>query len=186
LKLSPNGEHITLSDLANEVDMILNADRHRLNETLGDMRKTGEVERITPGVVAYRGRPRDAVPDVRSAMWSVLRMRKSVTLDDLQELAGAGKRYAREFLAMLAKRGCIERIPKENGRFLYRLIQDPGPQTPTDSEKADRLRALREAKKRAIEQLDLAGESLIAATHAVVQARMAINDISEEDRDGNE
>jgi hypothetical protein len=179
IELGPEGEPVTLAALAMELDMVSDKDKRPMRWALRDMCRTGEVERLEPGVVAYRGRNKGA-PDIREAMWAVLRMRQSVTIADLQELADASLFYAREFMTMLVRRGCVESIRRKDHTRIYRLIKDTGPRTPRDNQKADKLRAIREAKKQAMAQLDRAGQSLLDATQAIARARMTVNDISEE------
>jgi len=184
-KLSPNGEKISIKDVAWELDWIFANDKLPLYAILKDMRKTGEVERPSKGFVIYCGRQKDK-PEVRDAMWSVLRMRKSVTIADLQELAGASREYAREFLGMLVRRGGVEHTRRKGRESIYRLIEDTGPDTPQDTAKCDKLHALREAKKRALEDLNAAGQKVIDAAQAIANARIAINDIPEEVTDADQ
>ena len=184
-ELGGDGRQVKISVLAEALDMISNKDKRPLYRCLSDLRDAGEVERVSPGVVVYRGKA-GAGPDIRSAMWSVIRMRKMVTVADLVELANASESYAKEFLALLVRRGCVERIGRIGQSPTYRLINDLGPQAPADTAKADRLHHIREAKKKAIAQLDEAGQALIAATHAIVRARMAVVDIQETEGDDGE
>ncbi len=169
--------------LAEYLDLVGDRDKRPMYMALRDLCRSGEAQRVAPGRHLYKGKT--GGPDIRSAMWSVLRMRKTVNLDDLQELAGASRHYASQFMILLVRRGVVERI-RRGSNWIYRLVQDPGPQTPEDNEKAAALRRLREAKKAAIEQMDVAGRALIDATQALVRARMVINDIPEEAGDGNE
>jgi hypothetical protein len=175
--LGSEGRPVKIAELADALDMISNKEKRPLYRCLDDMRDSGEVERVETGVVIYRGK--DAPPDIRSAMWSVIRMRKVVTVGDLIELSGASESYAKEFVGLLVRRGCVERIGRGGQSPTYRLINDIGPQTPADTAKSDRLHHIREAKKLAIAQLDEAGKALVAATHAIVRARMAVVDIQE-------
>ena len=72
-------------------------------------------------------------------MWRLLRARKVVSYDDLQELAGASRSYAREWMATLIKREVVRKLSK--GR--YQLINDAAPETPVKElpgEKATRLK----------------------------------------------
>ena len=182
-RLCADGDSVTIEAIALELEMI-DRPRKPIVNVLKDMALRGEVERLGGGVVLYKGRE-DAI-DVRDAMWSVLRMRKSVTAADLQELAGASKGYAREFLGMLVRRAVVERIRRPDHTMVFRLIDDPGPKTPTNSAKADRLRTMRAEKQKAIEQIEMASRLFMDAAQAIARARMAVNDIGEEVGDGDD
>lgn len=176
-KLAPDGGPVTSQKLARHLDLIQGDDKRPFHATIKDMLKREEIERLSPGVYAYRGREVKK-PDIKSAMWAVLRMKRAVTIDDMQELSSASREYAKEFMNMLARRGCVEKIT-QSGRILYRLIEDPGPDTPMDTAKAEKLRRIRESKKRALAEIDRAGEMLMTASQALVAARMIVNDLDE-------
>ena len=184
-KLSPNSEEVSIEDVAWELDWIFAKDKLPLYAALKDMRKSGEVERTREGYVKYVGK-RNEKPEVREAMWSVLRMRKSVTIDDLRELTGASHEYARQFLGMLSRRGSVDHIRRHKKCSIYRLIEDTGPETPQDTVKHDRLRAIRQAKNKALKELDSAGKLVIDAAKAIASARISIGDISEEDHNADQ
>ena len=176
-KLAPDGGAVPLKKLALALDLIPGDDKRPLHATIKDMLRREEIERISPGVYAYRGLDQKK-PDIKSAMWAVIRMKRAVTIDDLEELSSAARADAKEFLNMLARRGCVEKITR-SGRGLYRLIEDPGPETPMDTKKAEKLRRIRESKKRALAEIDRAGEMLMTASQALVAARMIVNDLDE-------
>ena len=180
IKLSPNAEEVSIEAVAWELDWIFAKDKLPLYAALKDMRKSGEVERTRKGYVKYIG-SRNEKPEIREAMWSVMRMRKRVTIDDLRELTGASHEYARQFLGMLVRRESVEHIRRRNKCSIYRLIEDTGPETPLDTVKHDRLRAIRQTKRKALEELASAGKLVIDAAKAIASARIAIGDISEED-----
>ena len=171
--------------LALQLDLISDKDKKPLRSTLRDFVKSGEIECIRPNVYAYKGK--SGQPDIRSAMWAVMRMRKTVTKQDLQELSGASADYAKEFISLLQRRGVIELLPaKRTGSAVYRLVNDTGPQPPEDSEKAARLKKIRAAKKAALELIEAAGNDLIAASQKLMAARIAVNDLPEEAPNGND
>ena len=170
---------VTNAALAEHLDLVGDRDKRPLYGVLNDLRKTGEIERVSPGVHIYKGKS-ETGPDIRSAMWAVLRMRGRVSIDDLQELAGASATYAIEYMAMLVRRGAVERIGKGGKKTVYQLVKDTGPRTPENDEAAAKLRRLRQAKKAAMDGLNEAGRALIDATRKLVAARIAVADIDEE------
>jgi predicted transcriptional regulator of viral defense system len=177
--LKSKGDVVTTEELGEKLDMPSGTGRQKLHMALHDMTKSGEIKRLEPGKYCYLGK-NNVKPEIRDAMWAILRMRKTVSLDDLQELSGASRSYAQEFMCLLTKREVVEAIDRP-GAKLYRLIEDAGPPTPEDNEKAARLRRIREAKQKAQNELDIAGKIIIEATEALFRARIAVNDIPEEE-----
>jgi len=57
---------------------------------------------------------------IKTVMWRLLQARKLVTYDDLQELSGASRIYAQEWMATLLKREVVKKLSK--GR--YQLVCD--------------------------------------------------------------
>jgi hypothetical protein len=171
-KLGPGGAPVHQKRLALELGLISNLDKRPMYAALHDMLRTGEAERARPGVYIYRGRPEPESPEIREKMWAVLRMRRAVTIEDLQEMAGASYAYAREFLALLTRRETVVRQDRKRQPSVYRLAQDPGPALPEDGEKAAKLRALREKKKAALAAID-------RGVNALLEARLAVAEIPE-------
>jgi len=127
-----------------------------LYTTITDLKERGE---LIPGGKngVYYVVPKPLVKQtyVRTVMWRLLRSRKNVTIEDLQELAGASEPYAREWLNMLEKRGVVKKMDAGN----YRLIEDPVDE-PINTDRAERLRKWREQKKKALSALDKASEAI--------------------------
>lgn len=140
--------------------------------TLRDLARQGEVEKI--GINLYRAVPKQAgQPSKQEVMWRVLRARRSVTVADLEELAGVERSYGLEFLRNLVKRGVAVKSgdDKAPGLPKYRLASDPV-ELPKNETKAEYLRSHREVKKKALAALD-------AVFAAVAEARMAIAGLEE-------
>ena len=57
---------------------------------------------------------------LKTVMWRILRARKVVSYDDLQELSGASRVYAQEWMSTLVKREVVEKL--SGGR--YRLVDE--------------------------------------------------------------
>ena len=163
--------------LALALDLVTKKDKAPLYATLRDFLNSSEICEIGPKSYAYMGRA--GRPDIRSAMWAILRMRKAATIEDLQELSGASRAYAEEFIRMLQKRGAAEKAGSRNGSAVFRLVIDSGPQVPEDTAKVERLRNIRAAKRAALDLIEDAGHDLISATQKLIAARIAINDIPE-------
>lgn len=180
LTLADSGRKaVSKDELCDALDLVSNEDKRPLYAVLRDFHKSGEIESPAPHVYVYEGKQRARI-DIQAAIWAVIRMRKSVTVEDLQELTGAKKDYAKEFLQLLVRREVIEKMPaKRNGTSLYRLVNDIGKDTPENDEKAARLRKSRAAKKAALDMIAEAGNDLISAAQKLNAARIAVNDMPE-------
>lgn len=144
LQARSEGQGFPVSDLGHEAGVGTRAGMKRLHWTIQDFIKAGELERMKRGVYRYIGKAkRDRRPEKRVVMWRFLRMAKTVTVQDLMEASGAGETYVVEWLRLLVKNGVIRR--HENGN--YRLIVDRIAM-PENTEKAEKLRELRESKKK--------------------------------------
>lgn len=112
--------------------------------TLSELYRMGKLQRPRQGV--YAPAILSKKPDIREAMWRVLRMRKRVTVEDMMTMADASQIYAREWLRMLADRGVIRKIQEPGTTAIWVLVRD-SVETPLDEEKAARLRDIRARKK---------------------------------------
>lgn len=134
----------------------------QVRNALSDLYLAGRVERISQGV--YRLAQRQETLQKQAAMWRILRARRTVTVDDLQELAGTSDLYAKEWLRTLIKHGLMRRLP--DGKF--QLVKDPGPTMPALTDNAEKLRRLRAEKKtQAIAAISRARQALDEAERAI-------------------
>lgn len=157
LAAKDNGE-ATCGDISSALFVKNRLEQKRLLNTLCDLYRTGKLRRIRQGV--YGPATGIKQPEKREVMWRLLRMRKWVTLDDLVEMAGVSRDYAREWLATLVKREVARRDQRPDGSGVWVLIID-SPDMPVDDNKAARLRDLRRKKKSAISaKLDVIGTAL--------------------------
>ncbi len=119
----------------------------QIDNALGGLRKAKkEIKMVGRGVYCYHPIKRTFT---RTKMWRILRSRKKVTVEDLQELAGASQAYAKEWLGTLLKK----EIVRKNKAGLYRLIDDMVTE-PIDYQRVERLKAWRRQKKRLQKILD--------------------------------
>jgi predicted transcriptional regulator of viral defense system len=154
-------EIFTIAELSIKAEVMTRKDHQRIRDVLRELRKTGEIERISRGQYYYSGRAKKT-NELREIMWRVLRARRNVTVEDMMELCGASERYAREWLSMLVRRGVLSH---KNDR--YRMITDPI-DMPSDEEKAEALRLLRQRRKsQALEALDRAAAAIAEAREKI-------------------
>lgn len=134
-------ESFSASDLFDAVGVRTYREKKRAYNTVRDLVLAGEFERVAPGL--YRCSTRRKKPQMREIMWRYLRMSRTVTVEDLMQVAECSESYAREWLGILIKR----RVVRDHGNGNYQIVKD-ALEPPRDDEKAERLRELR-ARKRA-------------------------------------
>ncbi len=118
------------------------------------------------------------LPNKREIMWRLLRMRRRVSVEDLMEMAGVSKDYAKQWLRVLVQREVVRKDQKPGLPGAWRLINDQT-EMPEDEDKAARLRNLRLQHKQAVNLIDTTIKSLQTASQALNQAREAINRMEE-------
>ena len=153
-ELGAGDKTFTVDDLADRMGTKTYKEKDPIRNTLRDFRRRGEVVRVAPGVYNYRGK-QGGKPEIQEVMWRTLRSMRTVTIEDLQMMAGAEEDYAREWLGFLIRRGNVRK--SDNGT--YRLIKDPV-EMPRNDEKAEKLRRLRAKLKAAKEAVDEAFNEL--------------------------
>lgn len=152
---------------AHEVSCLLGLptrkEHKRLLNTMSELSRRGKIVRVRQGV--YAPAPVTGDPNKQEVMWRLLRMRRTVTIADLEEMAGVSPSYAREWLGLLVKRSiAVVDVPvNPNNPISWRLIKSDV-EMPVDEEKSARLRELRKRKKANLcqmsELLDAAGINL--------------------------
>ena len=140
-----DGLDFSLDDIVVAVRIQTRADRKKASDVLRYEVRRGRLERA--GIGVYRKIGDKPEPVVRLAMWKVIRARVWITVADLMELAGASEAYAKQYLNMLVRRGIVKNFGGQGKIGKYKLINDPGPAPPGDTEKAAALRDLRRRKK---------------------------------------
>ena len=161
-KLGNNGKQFTAKQLSVEACLLTRDEEKKMSSVVSDLVKAGEMQRVDRGVYLYLGKPGKKELPLKDQMRNLLKIKGSVTLEELQEL-GAAENYAKEWLQMLARRGVV--VKHANGR--HELIADMT--IPENDEKAERLRRLRAKKKKAI------ASALDTANAALEKARLELN-----------
>lgn len=162
--LAASGVECTVVNISLKVNIMNKVDNKRMLNALCDMVNGGELTRVRLGVYALRARS-EAKPEICQVMWSLLHLRKLVTVDDLVEMASASHSYAQEWLTTLVRREVVRAEGKA-----YLLLKD-SVEMPELTDNADKLRALREKKKQAV----LA--ALDVASQALDKAKAALNEL---------
>ncbi|MDH5298696.1 MAG: hypothetical protein OEV91_06720 [Desulfobulbaceae bacterium] len=169
--LGVDGKPFTLSDLVDGLMIQTAAEQRKLVSRLRDLKREGTVQGV--GMSLYRlakGPEAACAGEIRLKMWKVLRARRTVHIDDLVELAGASREYAKEWLETMARHQVVRAVAK--GRYL--LIVDRV-EMPRLADNAQKLRRLR-ARQKALSKL---GEARVA----IDEAEKAINEMGDDDGD---
>ncbi|MBC2703981.1 hypothetical protein [Desulfobacula sp.] len=160
-EIGEKGTEIKAAQLAEALNLTSRKDKNPLYRTIQDFVVRGEVKRLRHGVYKYVELP--SKNELKSIMWRLLRARKIITIDDLEQLSGASREYVTEWLRMLEKRKIVKRL--EDGRC--RLINDTVIE-PKDNDKAFKYRKIRRKKKReALTALDQASAAIKTAKEAL-------------------
>lgn len=144
--------------------------RARIYERLRRLVRVGSLKRPQKGWYRYRRPlPAAAAPGAGTtryeAMWRVLRARRTVSLDDLQEMAGVSREYASTFCTTMLRHEAVRCLAPGK----YQLINDPVAM-PRDEASAAKKRDARKAA--ALAAID-------NAQAALAQAKTAINDMED-------
>ncbi len=146
---------VSSTELSHALFIQTSKDHKRMLNAVSDLVKSGRAKRVSQGV--YTPDTKTRTPDKREVMWRLIRMRKIVTIADLQEMADVSKVYAKQWLAMLVKRKIAIRIdpPDLTKPRSWRLVCNDI-DMPVDEERAKKLQKIRQNKKKKI-QRKLAG-----------------------------
>lgn len=144
-----HGGEITADAISKTLDVRTRKEHKRLLNTLSELSLSGRLHRVRQGV--YGPPLVQPLPDRRVVMWRILRMRRRVTVDDLVELAGVSASYALEWLRALVAREVVIKQQATGQKGTWLLINDTV-DMPVDTEKAERLRALRRRQKAALQE----------------------------------
>lgn len=126
--------------------------RPMVQAVLRDLLRSQEAARVTDGVYRWAGRKEPV--QLRQKMWSILRSRRVVSIEDLMELTGSSRKYAQQWSTMLEGHELVRRL--EDGRI--QLVNDPVVM-PDDATKAQKLKAIRirkvlEAMRQSMKELE--------------------------------
>lgn len=137
----------TICEVSEALDLLGDKDKRPIYGVFSDMVERGEIRKVETGMYEYVGLKKKASKE--EALWRLVRMRKTVTVDDLLEMSGATRSYAKECLQAWVRKGYITPAGKET----YRLIKDAGVEVPKNTEKAARLKLLRDEITSAIKKI---------------------------------
>lgn len=163
-----SGKAATTDEISIKLRLMTYSDHKRLINTLSEMSRDGKIERVGKGL--YKSMQQTGKPNIAERMWSVLRMRKRVQVEDLMVMAGASNDYAKEWLRALERQDVVARQGEGNlDNCIWVLIKDTL-DMPQNTEKAERLRDLRKNKKVMAQLLKSTADGLQIIAQGLQQA----------------
>lgn len=163
-----SGKAATTDEISIKLRLMTYSDHKRLINTLSEMSRDGKIERVGKGL--YKSMQQTGKPNIAERMWSVLRMRKRVQVEDLMVMAGASNDYAKEWLRALERQDVVARQGKGNlDNCIWVLIKDTL-DMPQNTEKAERLRDLRKNKQAMAQLLKSTADGLQIIAQGLQQA----------------
>jgi len=139
------GGEFSVSDICDVMGLAPD-ERKPVRDAMLDMKQSGHVEVVERGLYRLLP-PKTPGRQKKDVMWSILRIRKTVTKKDLEELCDVSAAYASEWLNRMIRQKYAKRV----GNTLparYQIINDPGPNgLPGGNEKAERRKKIRRLKK---------------------------------------
>jgi len=136
-------DEVSADDIYKKLKIRSKNDRKRIVWILSDLTLAGRLTRLRQGNYGPGVQPK---PDKHERMWRVLRMRHRIQVDDLIEMAGVSKDYAKQWLRLLVRRGIAVKQQEPGMKGTWCLIAEPA-ECPVDTDSAARLRKLRLQKK---------------------------------------
>jgi CRP-like cAMP-binding protein len=134
---------VTAGEISSAVMVQTGRQHKRMLNHISDLVKAGKLARVKNGVYRRPDPDGKMKPGIREVMWRLLRMRRAVSIGDLQEMAGASAGYAGEWLRMLEKKGVVRR---DDGIWRLLVDQVEMPENDAAAEKYRRIRAARKAE----------------------------------------
>ena len=163
-----SGKAATTDEISIKLRLMTYSDHKRLINTLSEMSRDGKIERVGKGL--YKSMQQTGKPNIAERMWSVLRMRKRVQVEDLMVMAGASNDYAKEWLRALERQDVVARQGDGNlDNCIWVLIKDTL-DMPQNTEKAERLRDLRKNKQAMAQLLKSTADGLQIIAQGLQQA----------------
>lgn len=152
-ELAVTNAEIAVAALGHHLHVQTQAQHKKMLNTISALCVAGRVTRIRQGVYAPALNQPPPARKLRQIMWRVLRMRRRITIEDLQTMAGASYDYAAEWLRMLEDKRVVRKLGTDSDHYAVWQLLATDAELPTDDRAADRLRAYRAKKKDALAKM---------------------------------
>jgi len=130
------------ADLAEAIEVKTYKHRRDVHTYMRDFHRRGEFVRIERGLYAYNVQEKHRTR--MEIIWHLVRSCRNFSTDEIERLSGAARDTVREYLRCLKAQGYLSKT----GVSRWRLIKDPGPDTPRNRSRALRLKKQRERNKK--------------------------------------
>lgn len=125
------------ADISN---LTLDTPKKKIMATICDFIKAGEVRRLSPGWFEYIGRQRPRT--LLDIIWHLIRSHRQFSTDEIERLSGAQRATVSEYLTCLRQYGYLIKTGIQH----WRLVGDPGPETPVNTAKCQKLKRIRKSR----------------------------------------
>lgn len=122
-----------VEDLAEKMGVLTYGGRSRIRTCLQDFVKRGEMQRVSRGVYRYTKSMR--ARSKLDVIWHLVRSHRRFTTDQMERLSGAARATVLDYLRCLSTLGFLRKTGPQN----WRLVSDPGPETPVNTSGCARL-----------------------------------------------
>lgn len=134
------GDELTVDDIGERLGIQTYNDLRRIRTAIQWMKKTKDLESVRRGVYRkVQARPGRTYLNI---IWHLIRSHRSFNADEIEMLSGARRATVREYLQCLVRAGYLRKTSWKT----WHLVNDPGPETPVNSAKCKRLKAIRRKK----------------------------------------
>lgn len=131
----------TYDEISNEMKILTYKARTRMKNHVRDFRKRDEIVRLEDGRFEYKGRAKRRTK--LDIVWHLVRSHRTFTTEEIERLSGSTLGTVYEYLLCLKALGYL----RGGKRTKWHLIKDPGPETPTNTAKCQRLKKVRARKR---------------------------------------
>ena len=114
------------------------AEAHRVRQVIKEMKRRGEIRGIERGVYEYVLKEKKRTK--LDVIWHLVRSHRQFGTDEIERLSGAARDTVLEYLRCLRRLGYLKKVRQSH----WRMINDPGPETPVNTGKCNRLRGMRQ------------------------------------------
>ncbi len=137
-------------ELADEMGVQTYREYKSVRDAIRDFMKRGEFKRVARGLYEYV--PQKKKRTKLDVIWHLVRSHRHFGIDEMERLSGAARDTVKEYLSCLVRAGYLRKA----SRTRWLLVNDPGPDTPVNTAKCERLKR-RRSKGRKVESQRVAG-----------------------------
>jgi len=135
------GKILKQFSIADLEELIIKDPAWRIRNTVGDLKKSGEIVHHGRGLYEYAGKKKKRT--YMDVIWHLVRSHRHFRAEEIERLSGAKRYTVNEYLWCLRGLGYLRKA----GPGAWLLIKDPGPKTPVNTAKCQKLKEIRRAQR---------------------------------------